>query len=37
LLVGKLEEMQELSIQLVDSDSKGLAIVGVRSRIILIV
>jgi hypothetical protein len=36
LLIGKLEEMQELSIELVDSDGKGLAII-VGSACILIV
>ena len=36
LLIGKLEEMKELSIELVDSDGKGLAII-VGSACILIV
>jgi hypothetical protein len=36
LLIGKLEEMKELSIKLVDSDCEGLAII-VGSTCILIV
>lgn len=35
LLIGKPKEMQELSIELVDSDSNGLAIVGSNSVVIL--
>ena len=36
LLIGKLEEMKELSIELVDSDGKGLAIIDERTRILIV-
>ena len=36
LLIGKLEEMQELSIELVDSDGEGLAIIDERACILIV-
>jgi len=36
LLIGKLEEMQELSIELVDSDSEGLAVIDESTSILIV-
>jgi hypothetical protein len=36
LLIGKLEEMEELSIELVDSDGEGLAIIDESTSFLIV-
>ncbi len=36
LLIGKLEEMQDFSIELVDSDSEGLSIINCSTGILIV-